>query len=373
MKQSLILLFLLISLPAEAQLHNTRTRDALIIDHHAVTSFDAIPTEVIKSAIPNRLMFRHASVGVTINNGLDCLQGSRTSPTECKQYVPYMYDRRNWEFQLRANSGWYGKIDDFKTEVLNQADSFDCFSFKYCYLDGLDGLLEPCGSPYSPPKVEKAWNYLRNALDTLEMEYPDKVFIWWTIPLTQVGQVCTDTLNARIRSYASAKGKILFDVADIESHDAADTPRRSPLGLQMACSEFCGEQNPGAQACHPNWTGSIRLARAFWYLMARLTGWNPVTSITGVHDPAIFLENYPNPCTAETTIRFQTSGSNGSTQATLRIFDGLGREAVTLFDAHVPQGTYSIPFDTRGLNNGVYWCRLCTVTGTVSKAILIIH
>jgi hypothetical protein len=51
-------------------------------------------------------------------------------------------------------------------------------------------------------------------------------------------------------------------------------PHTNGEGWEIAIQDYCGEQNPGAQACHPNWTGKIRLARAFWWLLARAAGWD---------------------------------------------------------------------------------------------------
>ncbi len=245
----------------------------IICDHRAVDRLVEIPPDAIQAASELRLMFRHASVGGTIDMGLECLQGIRDNPAECTVFPDYTYDRRSWEFQPRGNSGWYAKVDDFVAETEGQIDQFDVFCFKYCYLDGLDGLMEPCGSPLNQVKVDQAWNYLRSNMESLEAAHPDKIFIWWTIPLTQVGQNCTEVLNGRIRTYVMEKKKILFDIADIECHDAVGLLHTNDQGWEIALQEFCGEQKPGAQACHPNWPGKIRLASAFWWLMARVAGW----------------------------------------------------------------------------------------------------
>jgi hypothetical protein len=244
----------------------------LVADHTVVAQFEQIPDSALQTAAAIRLMFRHASVGGTVDNALDCLQGTRANPIECTLYPDYKYDRRNWSFQARGNSGWYGKVDDFVAETQNQLSGFDVFSFKFCYLEGLDQLAEPCGNPFDPAEVDQAWEYLRSNMETLETTYPGKTFIWWTIPLTQPGQFCTETLNARIRSYAAANGKILFDIADIESHDIAGAHYTNADGWEVAYAPHCGEAPPGP-ACHPNWTGSIMLAKAFWWMMARIAGW----------------------------------------------------------------------------------------------------
>jgi len=247
--------------------------EPIVADFACVDRFSEIPLEAVEAASRLRVMFRHASVGMTINNALDCLQGTRDHPSVCSSFPDYRYDRRKWSFQARSNSGWYGKIDDFAESVRAAADEYDVFSFKFCYLDGLDGLREPCGSPHSTQETETAWNYLRDHMEALEAEFPDKVFVWCTIPLTQTGQLCTEVLNERIRSYVEAEEKALFDIADIEARDEEGVLEKNAQGWEIACRAFCGEQRPDAQACHPNWDGSIRLAKAFWWLMARVGGW----------------------------------------------------------------------------------------------------
>jgi len=270
MKTALIIVIIsLFTLNSYGQAGRT---SALIVDHKSAVKFTQIPDSVLPDIIKLKLMFRHASVGTTIDNGLNCVQGTRTNPAECKLFTPYKYDRRNWDFQGRGNSGWYGKINDFVNEVHLQIDSFDVFSFKYCYLEGLDQVAEPCGgSNFKPSLVQKAWDSLRTNFERLENKYPDKTFILWTIPLTQPGQHCTDTLNYLIRDYALKNNKILFDIADIQCHDTTNTRLVNAYGWEMAFSGYCGEKPPGP-SCHPNWTGSIILAKAFWWMMGNLAG-----------------------------------------------------------------------------------------------------
>jgi len=267
-KFTFIIFFIVIILKLSGQVGKTKP---LIVDYTSASKFKDIPDSVLGEIAAIKLMFRHASVGTTIDNGLYCIQGTRTNPAECKLFQPYKYDRRNWDFQPRGNSGWYGKIQDFVKETELQADSFNAFSFKYCYLDGLDQVAEPCGGAnFKPSLVAKAWDSLRINMNQLEKKYPEKHFIWWTIPLTQPGMHCTDTLNFLIRNYAKNNNKILFDLADIQSHDSSGIHLTNSNGWEMAFSGYCGEKPPGP-SCHPNWTGSIIMAKAFWWMM-----WNIV-------------------------------------------------------------------------------------------------
>lgn len=270
-----VFIFLLIFINAKqalSQEKQKRNNSPLIVNHLCYKNFDSIPINFINDAAKIPMMFRHASIGFTIDNALNCLQGTRTSPSICNLYPDYRYDRRNWIFEPRGNSGWYGKIRDFVAQVAIQIDTYDVFSFKYCYLDGLDQVAEPCGgSNFNPAFVKKAWDSLRINMDMLETKYPDKTYVWWTIPLTQPGQRCTDTLNYLIRQYAVTNNKILFDIADIESYDTFGRHLVNSSGWEMAFGYFCGEAPPGP-SCHPNWTGSILIAKAFWWMMASIAG-----------------------------------------------------------------------------------------------------
>lgn len=245
-------------------------QEAVIVDQSTINHFDNLDENFLIKAKEIKLLFRHASVGAQINLGLDCLQGTRTNPKECNSFPPYKYDRRNWIFQARGNSGWKGKIEDFVATVETNLENYDVFSFKFCYLDGLDELSEPCGSPFNQEKTMANWNLLKNAYETLERKYPHKVFVWWTLPLTQVGQFCTEQINKRIREYCKNNGKILFDIADLQCWDTLGNRTTNSQGWEVAFKGFCGEQKPDAKACHPNWAGSIRIAKAFWYLMTKI-------------------------------------------------------------------------------------------------------
>ena len=105
------------------------------------------------------------------------------------------------------------------------------------------------------------------ALLQLEAAYPDKTIIWWTIPLTSGGNPGADRFNELVRQYAREHGKVLFDIADIEAHDPDGNYLTNPAGDEIL---FAGYTEDGG---HLNWPGRIRVAQAFWVLLARLNGW----------------------------------------------------------------------------------------------------
>jgi hypothetical protein len=95
-----------------------------------------------------------------------------------------------------------------------------------------------------------------------------------------------------MRQYAIANQKPLFDVADILSHDPAGNPcydNRDGVPYDNGNnSENYPDDGANRLAICPHYTtetdgghlgsvsaGKIRVAKAFWVLMARITGWTP--------------------------------------------------------------------------------------------------
>ena len=66
-------------------------------------------------------------------------------------------------------------------------------------------------------------------------------------------------------------------------------------------------------------------------------------------------QNYPNPFNPTTAISYQLS-ANGFT--TLKIYDAIGREVVTLVNEVKEAGTYSAQFDGAKLSSGIYFAKL---------------
>lgn len=81
------------------------------------------------------------------------------------------------------------------------------------------------------------------------------------------------------------------------------------------------------------------------------------------------LQNYPNPFNSTTTIKYQLLSH---TKVSLKIFDVLGREIVTLVDREQDPGNFKVIFNATDLSSGIYFYRLQTNTFTqINKMLLL--
>lgn len=143
-------------------------------------------------------------------------------------------------------------------------------------------------------------------------------------------------------------------------------------GLEWTCSteDLDGDGFPdgdvNTDGTHPAIKGRIKVAHLLldffksdttariWYLeMGTPTRVEEVAQV--VPDAFGLFQNYPNPFNPTTTIRFSLPKRK---RVTLKVFDVLGREVATLFDAELHSGEHSVRFDARGLASGVYFFRL---------------
>ena len=80
-------------------------------------------------------------------------------------------------------------------------------------------------------------------------------------------------------------------------------------------------------------------------------------------------QNYPNPFNPSTIINYSVKQRSF---ITLKIYDAIGKEVVTLVNGDREQGTYQVNFNARNLSNGIYFYRLTAGNYTdVKKMILL--
>ena len=365
----------------------------ITVNRHSVKLFDSIP-EFYKSAAGDlRMMFMDRSVGANIYDGLTCLSYSHSSaPNHCKRYehggTPSYpvdpsevywdgtWDCSNWRYQFWPDGcdNWNQKVECFINYTEQRIDSFDVVGFQFSYLEVTTGssIADPVNGFFGSGLVGTANRYAQ-----FQNAHPDKKVIWFTSSLARsIGTPESESFNAQLREYATTNNIILFDVADILSH----TPWESPcydnrdgvpysfgnnsenhpddgLDIPAICPEYTTETEGGHLGSVS--AGKIRVAKAFWVLMARIAGWDGVVTSanenTTTPNDFILYQNYPNPFNPSTVIGYRLPVIGF---VNLKVYDVLGNIVAALVNEWKPAGLYEVEFDASKLSSGVYFYQL---------------
>ena len=79
--------------------------------------------------------------------------------------------------------------------------------------------------------------------------------------------------------------------------------------------------------------------------------------------------NYPNPFNATTTIRYDVKETGF---VSLKVFDLLGREVITLVDGELPAGAHTVNWNATNLPSGLYLCRMEASGFTQTRKLLLL-
>ena len=294
--------------------------------------FEQIPEDYLAAARELRMVYADRSVGMNIDEGLYCLVALawNYAPAYCRNdfydtsgttwlnrtYTltdyqagqvpnlirfepdPEKYDRTNWEFII-VDGAWEEVVQQFVEQTVPEyIESKQVFSFQFNYFhvgqgsniaDPVEGFFvdQPRDGYYTN---RQRWDI--SDFEALEAAYPQAIFFHWTTSLARsVGSAESMAFNEQMRAYARENGKILFDVADILSHDEAGQPcydnrdgveycnnnrceNHPDDGQQLLaiCQEYTTETEGGHLGRVTG--GRLRVAKAFWVLMARIAGWD---------------------------------------------------------------------------------------------------
>ncbi|MEW5802087.1 MAG: hypothetical protein AB1847_08285 [bacterium] len=259
----------------------------IIIDH-TCTNISRIPEQWINKAKAEfKISYGHTSHGSQLISGMRGMRGEIGSL--------YWFDKDGAQGGLSFHD--YEPSGD-----LGNPDRTSWASKTRSLLDqpGNDRNLimwSWCGQVSSATE-EDIKTYL-NLMSKLEEDYPEVTFVYMTGHLDGSGKKGKlNTRNEQIRDFCRANNKVLFDFADIESYDpdgncfldknANDNcDYKDGSVTRNWAKEWC-DAHPGecseCTCAHSQSLNCDLKGRAFWWMMARLAGWNPDSAATS--DPS---------------------------------------------------------------------------------------
>lgn len=260
--------------------------NAIIIDH-TCTDLSKIPEYWLDKAKKLTIYYAHTSHGSQITSGAEFL--AQQNP--------------KYNFMVQRTSADHPSLPKTKGAIRmcstfgNPATFWKSYYQEggYTRLAAETGIFNYamfswCGQQ-SSNTIDEVHRYLE-ALDGYEKEYPHMRFIYMTGHTDGRNQTLRRN-NEIIREHCAKNNKVLYDFADIESWTPDGTyDFRSDADCDW-CVPWCKKnpedclELPEKCAHSPNQGGDntrkfncVLKGKAFWWMMARLAGWNPAQSTT---------------------------------------------------------------------------------------------
>lgn len=260
--------------------------DPIIVDHRH-TDITKIPAYWLERAKQLTVHYGHTSHGSQIITGLQTLESKNSlynvSVNQNQQH-PALNDQENppalriFDGNPPDPEGSYISASDYwssdggitRTKNTVGTGLFDYSMWSWCQEQSSNGS-------------NTVQQYL-DTLNNLDNEFPSTRFIYMT-GRTDGGSAKLVANNQMVRDYVTAYNKILFDFADIESWDPAGNYYPNSIDTCTWCADWC-RNHPTDTGCSGNIGGCSHShpyvcylkGKAFWWLMARLAGWDGVTS-----------------------------------------------------------------------------------------------
>jgi hypothetical protein len=249
-----------------------RPSGAVIIDHRC-TSLELVPSQWIEQAKSSiRVWYGYTSHGGQITTGMKNLQshyGRLYSFNKNGSSGALSYQEVSADLGTNGNLTWENMT---RKQLVQTDNNRNVVIWSWC--GGVSG------------NSKEGIDVYLSAMNQLETDFPNVLFVYMTGHLDGTGE--SGNLNIRnnqIRDYCSANNKVLFDFADIESYDP-DGKYLLDLNADDGCDynsgnwakEWCAK-NHGSDLCwscscaHSQPLNCNLKGRAFWWMLARITGW----------------------------------------------------------------------------------------------------
>ena len=255
-------------------------KSPLIINHNNI-DIKKVPKKYVEAAKKKfKMAYGHTSHGSQIVSGMQALAKKNSLykySTSSSSDTAFLWDRiPSGDLGNPNQTEWAEKT---RKLLKSKGKSRNIIMWSWC------GQLSR-----SSTDVNK---YL-SQMSKLEKEFPKVTFVYMTGHLDGRGtRGHLHRNNEKIRKFCKKYNKVLFDFADIESYDPDGKTDYSKLRARDNCTYRKGRQNYNwatdwikknprhsfalpSRAAHTHPLNAAMKGQAFWWMMARLAGWNPV-------------------------------------------------------------------------------------------------
>ena len=232
--------------------------ESILIDHTAVPAFDSIPQAYIDLAQSDlKMLFGHRSHGSQLITGQEMLQEENATlvppPLDVILSIIKDINDTTWLIETRAF------LEDPANSEVN--------AVMWAWSGGTIAFSEDAIHLYLAQMTQ------------LEADYPQITFVYMTDHMIAWAPVTTNYRNNLIRSHCEQNNRVLYDFHDIESHDPDGTYYPDDDADCYWCVDWCATHEcPTCDYCaHSHCFNCYNKGKAFWVLMARLSGWAGTT------------------------------------------------------------------------------------------------
>jgi hypothetical protein len=141
--------------------------------------------------------------------------------------------------------------------------------------------------------TEAKINDYLSAISLLETEYPNVTFIYMTDAVDKAynpfdpnqhwGYNWLQRRN-QLKQFVEYNDKVMFDYGELETWSADGTMQNTFIDwyynveVPLMHNDWLGEYDGGEGSCHINQAGATMKAKAFWWILARIAGWDGLTT-----------------------------------------------------------------------------------------------